>query len=84
MFAAFVINVDNGDGEEGISYLVLAYSKANAIDRVLEEEAVRKNVGNIKITGVISSQYLLSTEEQLQELLLVLSKWGANEYNRKN
>lgn len=74
MFSAFVINVDNGDGEEGISYLVLAYSKANAIDRVLEEETVRKNVGNIKIIHIISSKYILSTEEQLDELLVILSE----------
>ena len=73
MFAAFVIEVHIGDNDT-TTFIVLAYNKANAIDRVLEEETVRKNVGNIKITQVISSQYLLSTEKQLEELVVILSE----------
>lgn len=72
MFSAFVISVNNGEGIT-LTFLVLAYSQANAIDRVLEEEMVRKDVGSINVVQRIPSQYLLSTEEQLEELIVVLS-----------
>jgi hypothetical protein len=71
---ALVIQIDGNDDSVGsLTYIVLAYNQADAISRVLEENAVRKVVGHIKVIRVISRSNILSTEAQLEELIDVLS-----------